>query len=284
MATVEIAKNGNYFALKGVKSENTSKAPPRGTIKTFSKQSQKRLRFAIAKINRQKINKTMLFITLTYPLKLDPDAALWKRNLSTFIKSINRLIPGNAIIWKLEFQKQGNPHFHLLLFPPIGYEPPTNKKELYAWVAETWNRIAAPGNADHLKAGTRVDIVKDPWPFLTYMGKYLSDGLKQAKTKFKLDSLGRFYGIYGRKYLPVTMLETEIDQQSFVQIRRLAYKFLQKKTRQPYTIFRDNQGITLFLNDKEAFRLVEFILEQNFRKNKQFCEYFRTRFDPNRFP
>ena len=111
-----------HAVLNPEKGEKKREAKKRGRIKSFSKDTQKRIKFFM---NNNEIEyRTM--ITLTYPeeIKNKLDGVEAKYHLNRFTKRFNL----NNYIWVMEFQKNGNPHFHILTDIEIPNKK-TNKKE-----------------------------------------------------------------------------------------------------------------------------------------------------------
>jgi len=158
----------------------------------FSPQSRKRLFDLLNTLNEHAMRKA-LFVTLTYKRDYVKPKEV-KSNLKSFIQSIRRNYPLHSGIWKLEFQRRGSPHFHIIVFGR--YIP-------HDWVAVQWNRIAENGDRDHLRAGTEVRAVKDRRSACAYVGKYMG---KLAKEEAK-EHVGRLWGVFNRKALPVSRVE-----------------------------------------------------------------------------
>lgn len=161
----------------------------RGEIKGgFSRQSRQRL-FKLLNSIREDAYRKALFVTLTYKrTHVEPEEA--KRNLRAFVASLRRRNANCSGIWKLEFQKRGSPHYHVIIFA---------RWLDHRWVAETWNRIAEHGDPDHLAAGTQVVAVKASKSTVAYVGKYMAK-LEDGQPS---DAWGRFWGVFGRKALPL---------------------------------------------------------------------------------
>lgn len=103
---------------------------------------------------------------MTYHLR-NPSGREGKRDLDVFLKALRRRFPGIRYLWILEFQTRGVVHFHL--FIGLAHDTPG----LHQWLGETWNRIAEPGNQEHLEfhRDRRQSFI--PWKMGS--GKYLSD-------------------------------------------------------------------------------------------------------------
>lgn len=110
---VQIETQGGLFKVKRLDCPRTG-GGLRGKVNKFTPASRLRL---IERVSRITDGPHGFFVTLTYHDSWpSPKAA--KRELRSFIKRLERWT-GQAwgIIWKLEPQKRGAPHFHLILFP-----------------------------------------------------------------------------------------------------------------------------------------------------------------------
>lgn len=80
----------------------------RGRVNGISKKSARRL-------SRKGVSgRPRAMLTLTYPSDFPP-ADVAKRHLRAFLKRLFRRFPRIGVLWRLEFQKRGAPHFHLLV-------------------------------------------------------------------------------------------------------------------------------------------------------------------------
>lgn len=149
---VYIESQGHLFKvrLSGVCGGGNS-GGRRGVISEFSRQSRKRLLDKFARLNPVSVRGSRsvgLFLTLTYPGEY-PSPIEAKRDLDVFLKRVRRRFPGASGVWRLEFQKRGAPHFHIILFgcqfwhkssvqrvwgQVIGYDQPfTRIERLRSW-------------------------------------------------------------------------------------------------------------------------------------------------------
>lgn len=163
----------------------------RGAISGFSKWSRRRLLRLLGMVRKDA--PLPLFITLTYPATF-PSAAQSKRDLDAFLKRLARAYPAASAIWRLEAQKRGAPHYHLLVWG-TGFVP-------HQWVAQSWYDVVGSGDEKHLAAGTRVERVRSWRGVWSYTSKYI------AKASIPPDSElwknpGRFWGIHNRAALPI---------------------------------------------------------------------------------
>lgn len=156
----------------------------RGRIKKFSRSSAARLRDRVWQMRKSSVP---VMVTLTYLHCPSPEEA--KRDLDSFLKALKRKYPKAAGVWKLEPQKRGVPHYHLLVW---------NASPWMRWVAKTWFRIVGSGDPRHLAAGTRVEKLRSYRGTLAYVGKnYLTKECGDSERYW-----GRYWGVFNAKCLP----------------------------------------------------------------------------------
>jgi len=134
-----------------------------------------------------------IMVTLTYPADYPSDGREVKEHLRRFLQEMRRLAVDNGVLatyssfWFLEFQNRGAPHFHIF----------TTHRIDYSLVAELWYNIVNSGDKKHLKAGTRVELLKAGRNgTIVYAKKYAK---KQSQKQVPDDYLnvGRFWGVSG---------------------------------------------------------------------------------------
>jgi hypothetical protein len=172
-------------------------------IQVFSHQSVKRLRFACDELSWR--FKSMF--TLTYPDAYISDGRRVKRHLDTFIKFLKRFLLktyGHVLagLWFLEFQKRGAPHFHLFTNYVISM---LEFRKLAESVSEAWYRIVSSGDKNHLMAGTRCELLREKHAASAYAVKY-AEKFYQKNVPEDYDSVGRFWGVFGCKVKPHTVV------------------------------------------------------------------------------
>lgn len=151
----------------GLKATKKQKAIQRGRIKTFSKASRKRLMKTIAKMKKN----NLIFVTLTYKENMQ-DNQKAKSDLDNMSRHLKRKFPSAWFIWKLEYQKRGAIHYHLLV-GGISY------KKIYMFLAKYWK------HGFYKCEKCNKDIV-------IYFCKYLS------KNEETIHESGRFWGLYNK--------------------------------------------------------------------------------------
>jgi hypothetical protein len=128
-------------------------------------------------------------LTLTYPgdwLTVAPTGRAVKRHLDQLRKRYKRAWGEDLrALWKLEFQRRGAPHFHLLMVPPHGETK--HGESFRPWVSRVWAHIVSHPDpeeyAKHARAGTGVDYAeglraKDPRRVAIY---FLKHGVQRSK-------------------------------------------------------------------------------------------------------
>jgi hypothetical protein len=166
---------------------------------------------------RQVLDGHVFFVALTYPAVF-PTARESKRQLERFIDRHDDRWGKKWMFWKLEPQKRGAPHYHLL----VGMGAGVSMEEYRGWFARAWSEIAAAGQSvveqekcrrvhQHERQCQRMES----WNGVAaYAGKYL------GKT-FLVEGWekpGRYWGIANRAELPVVMIDDALDE---VEGRRL---------------------------------------------------------------
>lgn len=233
MRTIITAQSG----LLQVKLKSSKKDVPIGAkrrkITKFTRASRKRFLDTIARLNIRR-NTKLVMITVTYgenfPDEMQAKEHLWA--LTTWLKRKN---PRAAILWRLEPQERGAPHFHLLAFG-LKFIP-------HDRLAEKWRDIIGiESAANYYHAGcefikdvqsekpegiindfpqTNIERIKGKRKAMNYVAKYCAKLAPSADERSEspcfndvayLDtpeiSTGRFWGVIGRKYLPFGQLHT----------------------------------------------------------------------------
>jgi len=150
------------------------------------------------------------------------------------IMRLERRYPGIVLIWRLEFQERGAPHFHLLVF---------NVERIdILWLSRAWFEVVGSGDIRHLKAGTQVQQVKSWRGVLYYVGKYLA---KAAGVSF---ATGRVWGVIGG--LPVVLVVIPLSLCQFYRVRRVLRGWLQRRlNRRVWWGCGRGQGLKVYLGD-----------------------------------
>lgn len=169
----------------------------RGKVTQFTAASRRRMLYTVGKIQRAKLP---VMVTLTYPSQFPTEGVIWKNHLRRWWQRLKRRLPLSGGIWKLEPQKRGAPHFHLLIWGVAGVP----LHEFMCWVSRSWYQVVGSGDVKHLAAGTRVEQIRDRRGVLAYATKYLGKvvvpGLDPEESGW--DEPGRFWGIKSADCIP----------------------------------------------------------------------------------
>ena len=205
MPIVTITAQGRVLEVKVEYPVRLGRHVPRGTytargeVKGLSRAARSRLLKLLNKVAWQTSHNK--FITLTYPADY-PTVDVSKAHLRAFLERVRRKHPATAVIWKLEFQKRGAPHFHLVS-PNLPFQ---NKCS----VQSMWGDII--GYEDVF---TRIDSFKGK-EILKYVAKYVSKPAREREEEEAVqicDTIktsdkgpawtGRCWGVHNRPALPM---------------------------------------------------------------------------------
>lgn len=168
----------------------------RSHIRAFSAKSRVRLMRFMARLKMTGVRAT--FITLTF--RGYPSNAEAKRCLHAFLQILRRDFPKASAVWRMEFQKRGSAHFHLLVFNL----PYWDWKEILA----AWKRIT------HQKvARVDVQLIRSRKGVMYYVSKYIGKVDEKHGSTFFISPpylhggrkwrKGRFWGYHNKKLLPL---------------------------------------------------------------------------------
>ena len=254
MRVVEV-KPGRAIAANG------SGKATRGVIQGISRDSRTRLIRFLATINRP---DPAWFVTLTYRDWIE-DFQIWKGHLHRFLMAVKKRYSCVAGVWRLEFQKRGAPHFHLILW----LDQEEDRLALGLWIRARW--LAAIGDSSRAASAyaTTAEEVRD----FRNCGFYLS--LYQAKDhQDRTDILtGREWGKVQPKLLStdpireVSLLPKDI--QLLRRIVRRAYRVRNRVGFRRSTYWRSlgkgERGFSMCLPFYAQSQLVDWVIQQNFQ-------------------
>jgi hypothetical protein len=187
----------------------------------------------------------LAMVTLTLPgdwLPLTPDGQTFKKMLKKFRERFeyHTGLPWR-LLWKLEFQRRGAPHWHALMRVPVFVGAGVKKKMFPEWLSRTWaDVVGASKERDrcdvrtrevyseyerHLGAGTGIDFsgkdFTDPRRMGLYFLGHSSKTTDNKKYQHRVPRAwrgpgkgpGRFWGYVGLVKAVVELDVTERDQQ-----------------------------------------------------------------------
>lgn len=207
----------------------------RGKVAGFSRKSRKRLINTLAQVRRDSLP---LFVTLTYPAVYSDDPKVWKRHLDNFIKRLARKFPNVAGVWKLEPQKRGAPHFHVMVWG-VDY------MDLLAFVPQAWYEVVGSGDENHLSwhmgllgNGNKhcVQLIEKVRGVFWYASKYMS------KEVAGWEGVGRWWGVFFRERLPLgQVVNVQVSEQKAIEFIRYMRRYAHLRS-------RDYRGLTIVCN------------------------------------
>lgn len=144
----------------------------RSTIKTFSSRSRFRLFSLLAKIDRIH-TRNALFVTLTYHNNYTDFDRKGQVDFHNFLTQYRNYDPGVQYIWRIELQKRGAPHFHLIIFPGLKYNPKKVSKYKRHFNL-LWHNVADKDSSSHLKYGCDFVKIHNYRKACAYLSKYIA--------------------------------------------------------------------------------------------------------------
>ncbi len=215
----------------------------RGEITEFSKASRRRLMKLLNSIDRDRASLPY-FVTLTYHNAWPKDRHGRKRHLDAFRKRLERVYGQFPAVWRLEFQKRGAPHYHLLMW--LSEPDLWRLRNRISWL---WHEVVDPNDMQLLDAGTRVEIPRSWRGVNSYAAKYMG---KLEQLQEGAASVGRFWGTWRREMLPISWVTCPLTLSLGMRLRRTLRKFSGQRS----THHLHRMGV--FVGSGTVVRLLEF--------------------------
>ncbi len=242
-ASVGYCVGGQYMTARRPGYIGPHKAPPRTKIWRFSRQSRRRMQINIARRDHREVHAAgTAFITLTYPGQWTADFRRWKKDLDNLRREWDREYGLTEFVWKLEPQKRGAPHFHLMMYLPESITKDMRKyknrkgyirwrgeslTKARKWLSETWYRLVGSGDIRHLKAGTQMQIAGSA-ASSRYASKYIGKTCQFIDPETgEIILPGRFWGRRNRGILPVEERSTITTWEGAMKIARQARRYVE---------------------------------------------------------
>ena len=244
-ATITVGDGGARLARWGV-------PPPtgrgkRGSIWGFSKASRRRLVDKLMLVpwsempgqGQASTTARACMLTLTYPSEFPERVSTTKNHLDNFHRALHHTTEKEfSALWRLEFQKRGAPHYHILMF----FNEPIRITSFQNWALKTWARVVGSDDPKHERHGADVRALKvdksRPGKLMCYLVKYLT------KLDDNHEHTGRMWGEWGNIPQAVRAAVTFETQGGFARLLRRIRKW---GKRSPYLRRLSNiQGARLF--------------------------------------
>jgi hypothetical protein len=232
----------------------------RGRVAHFSRRSRKRLLEFVARL-RPDVSGLMITFTYADDMRDHQEA---KKHLDLALRWLRRRVPGACFVWKLEYQKRGAIHFHIMA---LGIRRLDKHSQFLPLIAY-WQKMGGAWQ------GTHIRTIENRRKAMSYAAKYIGkvlaaedappagfteDGAPAGTSAVGavLDNMpysenasfvGRFWGISNRKMIPWAeeiTVEYYGRSASFMQFRRQMRRYLADRYKLPGKV----QGFTAFVKD-----------------------------------
>lgn len=226
----------------------------RGCISGFSPCSRRRMIHTVRSIDRDRAPFAYL-VTLTYPRFFSADPDDWKRDLDTWFKALFRRAPDASAIWKLEPQRRGAPHFHVLVFSKH-HIPGENL--MLNWIRNA-GRNDPSSYKFHMfrkKCGELQQFEKlRSWNGVNaYVSKYVAKCVNNGDLPKFWVNAGRWWGKRGN--LPIRLSSVPLLRSEFDVVRRLQRRLA--KSQGHKLRYSPRLGCTAFGRSSTAARMMLF--------------------------
>jgi hypothetical protein len=130
------------------------------------------------------------FVTLTYHNNYPETSEDIKRDMDSFLKRLKRALPDIFYFWRLELQKRGAPHYHLILWSKV-LDEPISHGSLLKTLKDIWIPYINCGCSACRMSSVMIRSVTNITKAAYYISKYM------AKTEIIAQemSLGRLWGV-----------------------------------------------------------------------------------------
>lgn len=252
--SVRLFVNGALVKLKG----DPGRAPeqgPRGWVTGFSRASRKRMLEFVQSVDQVRAGMP-LFVTLTYPGEWPGDPHRWKRDLDTWLQRLRRAAADAWAVWRLEPQRRGAPHYHLLVFGIDRLDKD--------WLGQSWFEVVGSGDLRHLRAGTQVQRTRSWRGVVRYAAKYLAKTMEELPEGWA-DGVGRWWGVHNRRAVVRQPVDAALGAHEFYLVKRVLRRILSKRGVDLRRVTRDKlracgqvvrAGISAFLSAESAVGLL----------------------------
>lgn len=239
--TYEIGLGGRYARVHFHSRDRGERREwKRGKVQAFSARSRSRLLQSFAQTDFRGYDSPALWVTLTYHHEWADAPADWKRDVEELWRRIRRRYPHAWGWWRLELQRRGAPHYHLIVFGvPESYKPELGREwEDIAGACCEWCRLYM----------ARVDTIKTWEQAAAYLSKYAAKVEQVAPPE-----PGRYWGIAGRANRTVRIAKVEVSESEAFRLRRM-FRRLIRAANGYYRPGGSRSGVWVQLNNRDAKR------------------------------
>ena len=271
---ISAAQGGHVCGVQSIDCERRG-GGRRAEITSFSRASRRRMLLTLNSVNISKYPDLPLFLTLTYPANYPTDPAVYKRHLDNFFKRFSRRYPYSAAIWRLEFQRRGAPHYHMLIFVDHRDYHNNMQQSLELWAVDAWREVINTNCAMHKIYGVDVAQLNDYKAVVSYCSKYMAKPADSPDDNDYALAVGRYWGVHNREYLIIDMVRVVISDDEFYRLRRLLRRY--QHARQAYVpvCYGKAQGVSIFAPEAFVCRFIDYYILDH-RGSPGFCDWIRS--------
>jgi hypothetical protein len=221
---------------------NPPPPPLRGTVHEFSRASRRRVIDRLQCI-RLDLLDTPVWVTLTFHEGWRSSPTHVRHVFLAWLMRLRRRWPMIYYMWRLQLQKRGAPHWHLILWP-AAHSTPLAPEALLRWIYTSWHACADPTSPHHAKHGTKAEYLNHQTAVYRYVSKYV------AKVDLTLERsyTGRRWG--NSRDLPLDPLTWfPASDQLYTHLKRLCRRYLRHRiTNRQFHLRtrRRDQGLKVF--------------------------------------
>lgn len=207
---------GGYVRLQWSGAGGRRGGGVRGVVSSWSEQSRRRLFRSLIRTDFGLWPGDLSFCTLTYPgdwRSCAPDGRTVKGHLQVLRKRLDRRFGAWPAVWKLEFQRRGAPHFHLVLSGP-------HAQEYREYLRPSWAEVVGSGDGRHVLAGVQCDPVRSSAVVARYCAGYLGQRRKTLQELVPAGfNAGRWWGFW--RFSPPVPERVTLARSEYHALRRL---------------------------------------------------------------
>lgn len=209
---------------------------PRAVVREFSAASQKSLTKLLHGIDwaaMVSLYGVPGWLTLTYPRLYAVEFERWKANHNHFMTYVERELGIVSSLWRIERQKRGAPHFHLILWcSGVDLGDAAQLAAVEARLQRIWFDVVGSGDAYHLDHGCRLLPLDSVDQVIRYVTKYASK-TDDAGVSVVFDyPIGRYWGKRGARHLVMCPVEVmELTPEGFKRLRRILRRLCEARRR-----------------------------------------------------
>ena len=196
----------------------------RGKVVAFSKSSRLRLMRTLSAV-RWSTLPPPAWCTLTYHHADDVSSERAVHDLQVWLHFVQVKVGKCHYLWRLEMQKRGVPHFHVILWPASD-APAWQTAKHRQWLESTWHQVVSPGDKAHARHGAKVLPLDSYRHASRYISKYVSKEANADSDTYR----GRRWATSHKLPMDI-LLSSDLSGRAALLLRRKLRKYLRSTTR-----------------------------------------------------